>query len=246
MHLSDVFAQQVSKNCRDRGYEYFAAGAVRDLAVKDGAIVATVVGNQGYDVTLQQKGSAVRASCTCPFFEDRFEICKHIWATILAAESRGLPLIAPGPAPSHVALEPDEPSYDDVLLDDEFVRSFTAGSWTGRARAATSQPLRQAQPRPGPPPPWRQLLDAVAVPETAPPVGRRGQLTAGQLLYVIDGEATAAAGVLVIEVMSRDRKLNGDWGKPKPASCSSADLQSLPDGDDRQILERLQGARPHL
>src|SRR5262249_54487116 len=217
MHLSDVFAQQVSKNCRDRGYEYFAAGAVRDLAVKDGAIVATVVGNQGYDVTLQQKGSAVRGSCTCPFFDDQLEICKHIWATILAAEARGLPLTATGPAPAHLELEPEERPYDDVLLDDEFVRSVAAGSWTARTRAATSpappQP-RQARPRPGPPPPWRQLLDAVVTPDPAAPVGRRGQLTPEQLVYVIDGEATAVAGVLVMEVMTRDRKVNGDWGKP--------------------------------
>src|SRR5262245_47034131 len=246
MRLSEAFAQHVSRDCRIRGHEYFASGAVAHVRVDNGSIVATVVGSNAYDVTLTQQGSAVRATCTCPFFSDRLEICKHIWATILAAETRGLPLIAPGPAPSSVTLEPGEPTYDDVLLDDEFIRSFAAGSWTARAPAATSQPRRSAQPPPGPPPLWRQLLDAVAVPGEPPPVGRRGQLIPGQLIYVIDGEATAASGVLVIELLTRDRKANGDWGKPKPAYVSASDMRSLPDGDDRQILERLHGARPHV
>src|SRR5262249_22527432 len=179
MRLADLFAQQVSRNCRSRGYEYFVSGAVRDLAVQDGAIVATVVGSEGYDVTLTYDRGVVRATCRCPFFDDRREICKHIWATILAAESKGLPLIPPGPSSSQAFLDVAEPAFDDVDLDDEFVRSFAAGSWVQRTRAAAPQPLPRSRPRPGPPPPWRQLLDAVAPAEAAPPTGRRARLAPG-------------------------------------------------------------------
>ena len=44
--LTDLFAPHVSGNCRSRGYEYFASGAVRDIRGVDGAIVARVVGSQ--------------------------------------------------------------------------------------------------------------------------------------------------------------------------------------------------------
>src|SRR5262249_27463096 len=142
MRLSDLFAQQVSRNCRSRGYGYFVSGAVRDLAVQDGAIVATVVGSEGYDVTLTYDRGVVRATC------------KPFWGTILAAEPKGLPLIPPGPSSSQAFLDVGEPAFDDVDLDDEFVRSFAAGSWVQRTRAAAPQPLPRSRPRPGPPPPW--------------------------------------------------------------------------------------------
>ncbi|HXI27846.1 MAG TPA: SNF2-related protein, partial [Vicinamibacterales bacterium] len=220
------------------------SGAVRDLGLDAGAIVATVVGSEGYDITLEPDNTFLRASCTCPFFFDRNEICKHIWATILAAEARNLPLTAPGTPPSLVILEPDQPDVDAV--DDEaFVRSFAANTWTPRPPAPRPE-RRQPQPRPGPPPPWRQLLDAVAAPPAVAPVTARNHLAPGQLVYVIDVAATLGAGALVLELMTRDRKVNGDWGKPKPVHVSTADVRSLPDSSDRQIVERLQGARPHL
>ena len=112
MRLSDFLEKQVSRNCRTRGYEYFVSGAVRDLGLDAGAIVATVVGSEGYDITLEPDNTFLRASCTCPFFFDRSEICKHIWATILAAEARNLPLTAPGTPPSLVILEADQPDVE--------------------------------------------------------------------------------------------------------------------------------------
>jgi superfamily II DNA or RNA helicase len=49
----------------------------------------------------------------------------------------------------------------------------------------------------------------------------------------------------VVEVMGRDRKTNGDWARPRPARLAIAAVRTLPPGEDRLILERLLGGRPH-
>src|SRR6185295_4935004 len=69
---------------------------------------------------------------------------------------------------------------------------------------------------------------------------------AGQLLYVIDIAATTASDALVIDLMTRSRKVNGEWAKPKPARLTTAAVAAMPDPADRDILERLSGARPQF
>jgi superfamily II DNA or RNA helicase len=244
--LSDLLASQVSRNCRARGYEYFASGAVRDIHVDERGIVARVVGNDEYEVKLAQDGNVLRASCTCPFFFGSLEICKHIWAAVVTAESRNLSLVAEHTVPALVVLHPVEPDPPPEGAEDDVLDSFAAGSWNSRVRASPPAPRREARPKSSPPPAWRQLLSAVAPPAAAPASTSRAPISPEQLIYVIDVAGTAVFGVLVIELMTRDRKINGEWSKPKPVHVSVADLRSLSDSDDREILERLQGARPHL
>src|SRR4051794_35620775 len=244
--LSDLLAPQVSRNCRARGHEYFASGAVRDIHVADRAIVARVDGGQTYEVVLENQRNQLRVSCTCPFFYDSFEVCKHIWAAVLAAESRNLSLVGADAVPALITLHPTEPDAPADGFEDDVLDSFAAGSWSSRARRSTPPPRREARPKSTPPAAWQQLLGAVAAPPTTAAPAGRAPVAPEQLMYVIDAAATAAFGVLVIELMTRDRKINGEWSKPKPAHVSAADLRSLSDSDDREILERLQGARPHL
>jgi hypothetical protein len=244
--LSDLLASQVSRNCRARGYEYFASGAVRDIHAGNGAIVARVVGGEEYDVRLAHEGNELRATCTCPFFYENLEVCKHIWAAVLAAESRNLSLVAADAVPALIALHPIEPDALPRGFEEDPLDSFAAGSWNPRVRTSPRAPRREGRPESTPPPPWRQLLDAVAPPAAVPPPAGRAPIAPEQLIYVIDVAGTAVFGVLVIELMTRDRKINGEWSKPKPVHVSAADLHSLSESGDREILERLHGARPHL
>jgi hypothetical protein len=63
-------------------------------------------------VELEREGRKIHASCTCPYFD--VDLCKHIWAVILAADKQqllqgnGLELVHPG-------IEDEDP-------DDEFGR----------------------------------------------------------------------------------------------------------------------------
>src|SRR5712691_2988197 len=234
--LSTVLARQVPTQSRTRGFAYFTRGAVRSLTAQNGIIQATVRGSQLYDVWLEPDGELRQASCTCPYFIDQYDICKHVWAVILAAEAEAVPLLRPGVTPDEVYLEPLVPDDDDGDPKDEDERV-----WTPAVRAPLLAPRRERQP----PPPWRVLIDTVSATAPATP-GLRPRIAAGQLLYVVDVAATTASGALVIELMTRDRKANGDWGKPKPARVTAADVASLPDPAEREILQRLAGARSFL
>src|SRR5712691_250086 len=116
--LSTVLARQVPTQSRTRGFEYFIRGAVRSLTAQNGIIQATVRGSQLYDVWLEPSGDLLQASCTCPYFIDRNDACKHVWAVILAAEKEGVPLLTPGVKPDGVYLEPLVPDDDYDPEDD--------------------------------------------------------------------------------------------------------------------------------
>lgn len=232
MRLSQVLGSQISNQSRSRGHSYFLSGAVRSLTVENGIIQATVRGSESYTVWIEPDGSLLRAACTCPYFIDRFEICKHIWAVILAAETQSVPLTAPGVAPESVDLEPlypDEPDDDDEALE----------PWRPIA------PLRPTSRTPAAPPAWRQLLDGITAAASGP-VALRPRLVSGQLLYAVDAGASAKSDTLVVELMTRDRKINGEWGKPRPARVTGADIRAQADVRERHILERLLGARAYF
>ena len=59
---------------------------------------------------------------------------------------------------------------------------------------------------------------------------------------MIDRAATIGGETLALDLQSRQRKKNGEWGRPKPAPVGSADLGQLPDAVDRQIVPLLLGA----
>ena len=89
MGLAEALARDVSERTRTKGNRYFLGGAVR--ASKDrtprrghGARVRVV------PVRLSRDGDAFLASCQCPYFTDRQDFCKHIWAVVLAADAEGL------------------------------------------------------------------------------------------------------------------------------------------------------------
>jgi superfamily II DNA or RNA helicase len=228
IRLSPALGSQISHGSRTRGHSYFIAGAVRALTVENGIIEATVRGTGSYAVWIEPDGPRLRASCTCPFFIDRFEICKHIWAVILAAEAQSIPLVLPDVAAHNVRLEPlwrDEYEANDI--------------WP-----ALAQPLARRR-QPTEPPAWKQLLDSVSASGSAPfmaPV----RVTAAPLIYVVDAAASVISGSVVVELMTRVRKANGDWGKPRPARVTAAEVESQADPEERHLLERLLGPRPHL
>ncbi|MGN6185332.1 MAG: DEAD/DEAH box helicase [Thermoanaerobaculia bacterium] len=71
--------------------DYFRRGRVRHLSVApDGHIEATVQGADAYNVRLRFVDDELVASCTCPWYDQYGEICKHIWAAVLTASQRHL------------------------------------------------------------------------------------------------------------------------------------------------------------
>ena len=60
-------------------------GAVVAISGGEWTAHAVVRGGRNYRVEINRDRDAFRASCDCPYFTDRGEICKHIWA----ADHRG-------------------------------------------------------------------------------------------------------------------------------------------------------------
>ncbi len=83
----------VTSSSRSRGEAYFRAGRVIPRRADATSFNAAVSGTRSYDVSLLVDGDRLLADCTCPYFAGTREPCKHIWATILAAdEARRLTL----------------------------------------------------------------------------------------------------------------------------------------------------------
>ena len=75
---------------RDRGRQYFHRGVVRITSVDDDGIIATVRGGEVYHVQLTQDPQGAFAhACSCPAWSS-YGVCKHVWATLLAADAQRL------------------------------------------------------------------------------------------------------------------------------------------------------------
>jgi superfamily II DNA or RNA helicase len=104
MGIAQKVARNFSDAVRARGQSYFIKGRVTVMAARTGEIVARVRGTAKYRVRLRMRGSKLLASCTCPYFNPQGEPCKHLWATLLLAESRGL-FQSPPVFPVHLVTE---------------------------------------------------------------------------------------------------------------------------------------------
>ena len=91
--LSTRLSHYFTGGVRNRGRSYFQHGKVKILSIDaNGSVATEVTGSEVYMVTLELERSGVsweiKASCTCPYVDSNFDLCKHIWATVLAVETR--------------------------------------------------------------------------------------------------------------------------------------------------------------
>ena len=242
MSVSESLGRLISPISRARGASYFRSGAVRSLSVENRIIEAQVRGTSWYTVWIETGHPLLRASCNCPYFIGHADICKHIFAVILAAEAQSIPLAPPGVDAGRLGIEAQIPDNDwrrtDGQDDDDEDWRLIPSS----PRAAKRQ--KPATPPPCPTPAWKQLLTGVSAEAQTPPP-EPSKTASGQLLFVVDAATSVRHDALALELMTRDRKANGEWGKPRPARVTGSDLQNLEDGDERAILERLAGPRPY-
>lgn len=149
--LSQLLAPRIPSGSRSRGYSYFTAGAVRSLTVEHGVIQATVRGTGTYTVWIEPDAELLSASCTCQYFVDRLDICKHIWAVVLAAEAQSVPLVAPGVKLADVDLEP-------AYLDDDPdpLPGMRARRGSSPSRSIARMPTRATRSKAG----WRARASA--------------------------------------------------------------------------------------
>ncbi|HUR32371.1 MAG TPA: DEAD/DEAH box helicase [Vicinamibacterales bacterium] len=234
MQLTRALEPLTSLRSRLRGAEYFRTGAVVHFDPQPTFVYAVVHGSEDYVVRIDLADDVVRGTCTCPFFNDRLEPCKHLWAVALMCDARAALQLPDSTRPATIDFEAvpldDETGEDDWSLDDpEFHRPRPNPAGTSRPGGGT----RGAG--------WRQALAAIAA--QAQSAMERPQAPHGHLLYVIDLAASRQAMTLVVHLLRQEQKQNGEWGLPKPARLTSAQMPALPESD-RIIIGRLSGARP--
>lgn len=140
MDLVTALARFVNAKVRKRGLHYFRGRRVKLTACGPESAQAEVTGSSVYRVHLTRDGKALHGSCSCPY-SGRGEPCKHLWAAILAVDTKaGL-----------------------RGLDGTVPATFTSES-TGDAREA-GPPRKVNAPRA---PAWRAVLDQLG--SAAPPV----------------------------------------------------------------------------
>jgi len=234
--LAAAFARNARPEVRQRGQAYYRQGRVDVQDAGPDFVDAQVRGSRRYLVQLVVREKDVGGHCTCPYFQDR-GLCKHIWATILAADEQGY--LQDAVAHAHTV------DFED---DDDSDPWQSAGGIPDDAEDEIWDPPRRrgdrvAWSRLS----WKRALSLIHAPEqrdgwgTGPavrwPVGQ-------QLLYVLDVERTLATGIPRLDVLTRRPKKNGDWGKAQPLKTRHAsELSTVPDALDRQILATLLGAQ---
>ncbi|MGH8220477.1 MAG: SNF2-related protein [Steroidobacteraceae bacterium] len=260
--LSHALCGDCDATVAHRGAEYFRAGRVRITSGSASRVAASVRGTSPYDVELVRRRKAILASCTCPYFD--VDLCKHIWAAVLAAEARGLlqgdggnrglHLVHAAEADDEIDANPDEDSDADSAQSDDFdeegedideayrrllaarqVEQRTPGS---RPSAGGNRARRSAARIPH----WRKRL-AQLHPAPAPhyPVAQEEWGPRRELLYLLDIDRSKAVNGLYLEILTRDRKRDGEWSKPKPRYIPRDWVQQFASTEDRRVIACLSG-----
>ncbi len=212
---------RVSGRTRAKGTDYFRSGGVIEMGGGEWSAHAIVRGTRDYRVELRRESGTDRftGSCECPYYTDRGEVCKHIWAALLEADRRGL-LAGDGTTQPDATLEPEyRPTTDEAAIPE------------ASAARATARPA------------WERFLselqrDVVAA-ERARPAPR---FSNGELIYSIDVRETLKGFGTVINLLFRQRRKNGAWSKPRPANVIANEAEHLANPADREVLSLLLGA----
>ncbi|CAN5546447.1 hypothetical protein BH24ACT26_BH24ACT26_07280 [soil metagenome] len=238
-------AAQIPASIRDRGTRYFRNGAVQQIHGDPIEVSAVVIGTRPYSVSLIHDNNGFQVSCTCPYFDDGGGACKHIWATLLAAEPRGYlsgPPQAgdPAKAPSLIDLADGSDHWD--LEDEDFEdEGFEGADFYDEEESSTGlvSPAPVAY-RPNTEGTWSSRLRAIAQSQDGPsPAPKEGF----QILYVLDVVNVLSSGHLLLDVSQRSLKRDGTWGKPKTLRITPQRISEMADPDDRQLLSMLMGSQ---
>ncbi|MSO23309.1 MAG: hypothetical protein EXQ58_08670 [Acidobacteria bacterium] len=182
------------------------------------------------------------ADCDCPDSEGG-EACKHIWATLVAAEKQGYLGAAGGLSRVSFALnvldDHDRDSMEETAGAPQVFKQ-TVHTTQSRGAATGAKPKLVVKP-----PQWKKVFSRLRQHTPAQTGASQEPWPATrQILYIIDiqSSTTGPASELVIEIVSREPKKNGDWSKPRGLQLAIRQVPRLPDPHDIQILARLLGA----
>ncbi|HVW85107.1 MAG TPA: SNF2-related protein [Bryobacteraceae bacterium] len=232
MSLTSKFGGYFRVSVRQRANQYIWSSSVRIDRGSAREVRAIVRGSDLYDVTLVVEEGQLRVWCDCPYFTSEGP-CKHLWAVLVAAEKKGYladALRANGLVADEDNLDVDADDFDDEDEGDENEEApFQLRPPDLSARTSSRLP------------PWQARLTEVL--NSTAQVVRPGREWPAkrQIVYFIDVDATVAKGCLTLVLATRDRKVNGEWGRTVPLDVRRSEIGRLPDEVDREVLSSLGG-----
>src|ERR1035438_7757544 len=215
MKLASALSPHFDNDVRARGASYYRLGAVRIKRGNATGVEAGVRGSRVYDVEIAWDGRRLTLFCDCPYYED-VGACKHIWATILAADAQNY-------FTAITRLNPMDISFDEMHDEDEPDEDPPYYAPIARPTPVFKPQVQVA------PPAWLQRLNEIvpagSLASTAWPAQR-------ELLYIVDAADSIARGSLILDLKTREPKLKGGWKKPGVPQISRAVLAG---GAENQI-----------
>jgi superfamily II DNA or RNA helicase len=215
---------------RQRGVGYYNRNAVQIEHADTTSVLASVAGSRQYAVSIQWPGSYVDVQCDCPYFEDH-GYCKHVWATAMAYEARG---IVPERLDGKATFDPNDPGSSEELE-----------SWMEQLHDGKTTPGSATRPPVAPESRWKRQLSALTGSSHMPPhlyLPAKAS-SVPQLHYFIEpGNMKAQRNGLVISVYDRKQRKNGAWSELRPHSLERERITTLIDPADIQIAAILLGA----
>ena len=244
MVLSWPLTSYVLKRTRQRGRDYFVSGRVTVFEGDAWHVAATVRGSRSYDVKLSRVRDVIEAWCSCPYCESYRDPCKHIWASLLAAEAERY-LLGDGRRPvRRLTLAPPDGVFE--IEDEEWYETMRP-SPSSRARTATAHSKRRSRRPRQEVPGWKETLSRLhATPEQTPAITSAALPPGHELIYIVDRPASLASNGLVLEVATRHRKRDGEWSKPKGRRFTQSEIARLSVPADRQAMAMLAGGREQV
>jgi superfamily II DNA or RNA helicase len=236
MSLAQNLKREFNSATRQKGQSYFQAGRVVDVKSNDYGLTTLVQGSERnpYEVTLDwdEGEEGVLAACDCPHYEGG-DFCKHIWATILAADQHGLKL----PPGYHDVLVHDHDELDSWDSSMEF-DGFEVVLREENAQIAGAPPrkmkwLGSDRQQPKKPASWEQRLAEWNYAlrkndETKESRTRRA-------LFVLDVAASFQASAIILNLHQQEQRKNGEWGKAKVLKTSRGKLPGFSPEDQRRL-----------
>ncbi len=225
MNLSTRLAGNFSVSIRNRGQNYFWQRRVRIARGSDFEVEARVRGAEDYQVRLGWQDGTLSARCDCPSFYS-WGPCKHLWASILAAEAGGY--LSSAGSSRNLTLNCDDYEPSDDFEDEE----------SSRFPPHPAGPNSRAEPKP---PAWRTQVNTIS--NSRSQNGRPADVWPAkrEIVYAVDVVASLTGGDLVLSLGSRDRKANGSWTRVKSLALKRDAIVQLPVPEDREILAALAG-----
>src|SRR5947208_3495759 len=118
MYLQRQLTRDFSSGIRQRGFEIYRSHMVTLLSGNQWVVSANVRGSNFYKVELSRQDNELYVFCECPYFETE-SACKHIWATILAADDKNY-LRGNGDGGPLTLVEDFEPEFGDDVEGEDF------------------------------------------------------------------------------------------------------------------------------